>query len=197
VARWVFVCLSVFLLIGLIGCSRASSETTTAADPDRAYFEKVRAGAYQLSVTAASLATAVDASTAAEAVAPKSGEIHEALLDAKDYLDSCGSAVSDFSGEPPAFGTYKAEMKEHKTELADSLQASCDAYIDLNEAIGCVDAVVDGASPKLKPKLEAYLDAMTTAQDDLGAAIEAFGGKIPDTDSGNEGDDGSDAAPSQ
>lgn len=148
-------------------------------DPDYPVYEKARAGSFQLSVASNSLVEALDAYTDTMKSAPKSGEVHEALLDVQDYLESAGDLVAKYIDEPVAFQTFKVGIKARKAKLGKAIQDSNDAYQDLNEATGVIESM-NVSNPALTAKLEALSDAIDSAQDDLASAIEALGGPPPD-----------------
>ena len=148
-------------------------------DSDYPVYEKARAGSFQLSVASASLASAVDQHTAAMSVAPRSGEIHEALLDIQDYLESSGDLIAKYIDEPVPFNTFKLNIKARKAKLQKAIQDSTDAYTDLGEALGVIDAI-EPPNSKVRTALDSLADSLSTAQDDLASAIQALGGKVPE-----------------
>lgn len=148
-------------------------------DPDYPLYEKVRAGSFQLSVSSNSVVEALDAFTDALKAAPKSGEVHEAMLDIQDYLESAGDLIAKYIDEPVPFSTFKLNTKARSAKLKKAIQDSADAYQDLIEADGVLQSV-KVTSPSLQEKLQALEDAIASAQDDLASAIEAMGGPPPD-----------------
>lgn len=149
------------------------------SDPDYPLYEKVRAGAFQLSVASSSIVEAMDALNDAAERAPKSGADHEAMLDIRDYLESAGDLVAKHIDEPPPFKTFKLSIEARSTKLKRAIQDANDAYEDLSEADGLIQSlkVSNGA---LETKLQTLSDAIAAAQDDLASALEAMGAAPPD-----------------
>jgi len=148
-------------------------------DPDYPLYEKTTAGSFQLSVSSNSIVDAVDSFNDALKSAPKSGQVRDAMLDIQDYLESAGDLVAKHIDEPPPFSTFKLNIKARSTRLKQAIQDANDAYQDLTEADGVLQAV-KVSSPALEDKLQALEDAISSAQDDLASAIEAMGGAPPD-----------------
>lgn len=161
----------------LSGCRRSPTEAQMS-DPDYPLYEKVRAGAFQLSVASASIVAAVEALDGALRAAPKAGEPHEALLDVRDYLESAGDLIAKHIDEPPPFPAFKPGAAKWAGRLRQAAQDANDAYMDLAEADGLVQSI-EAPGPALNGKLQELSDAIAAAQDDLASALEAMGAPPP------------------
>lgn len=160
------------------GCRRSETESQMR-DPGYPLYEKVRAGAFQLSVASNSAVEAMDAFNEAMKLAPKSGEDHEAMLDIQDYLESAGDLIAKHIDEPPPFKTFKLGLEARAARLQKAIQDANDAYQDLGEADGLILSL-KVSNPAFQAKLQALSDSIASAQDDLASALEAMGAPPPD-----------------
>ncbi len=141
------------------------------ADPDGAVSEQLRAGAVQL---AAAGATIQDALASVRSLASRArGDVKTALEGAADYVDSAGSTAADAASDPPSDDEVRADFQRADDDRKRRIEAGEDAYRDLSEARGILDALSEQG-----PQYGACRELIEVAMDDVEEAVTAFGGKI-------------------
>lgn len=140
-------------------------------NPDAALEEQLRQGAVQMTAAGDSIQSALDE---AKRVASKlSGDAKEAAQDVVDFLDSAGASVADASADAPDEDAVKKDFAAADDERKRRIGIGNDAYRDLEQALGTVNDLRE-----LLEGLGTLHDLVTLAVDDLGDAIEAFGGIV-------------------
>jgi len=180
VKGWAVLLVAVVLAGG--GCRRPPADAEVT---EHAYhlYEKVRAGTFQLSAASQSAVEAIDALNKALEAAPRSGEIHDALMDVSDYLESAGDLIARHIDEPPPFATFKRNLEAQQARLSQAIQDAGDAYQDLAEADGLLQTI-QSSDAVFQKRLQDLERAIAAAQDDVASALEAMGGPPPDIASG-------------
>ncbi|MBS1723646.1 MAG: hypothetical protein JSS66_11900 [Armatimonadetes bacterium] len=169
-----------FMVLGA-GCQKkqefvynAPQETSYSREPDNpdaALEEQLRSGSVQMAAASDSIQAALD--EAKRVVKKLSGDAKESAQDVVDFLDSAGEGVADAAAEPPDGAAIKKDFSAADDERKKRIATGNDAYKDMEEALGTVTDMkgqVDGLSSLEK--------LVTLAIDDLGDAIEAYGGKV-------------------
>lgn len=178
------------MLIAAIGCSGPKPAATVVTnedkpvevagsatvvppvdDADRLY-QQLRAGAYQLNAALDAMETALAAN---RKLAGKAGDVGAAAKDIEEILNSAGSTAGDYT-EPPTLEQVRKEFAaqdDYRLKAVDDLN---DARLEVIEAAGSVDSLLDGGGGPDAADLNALADAIDEVVDVLKAAIEALGG---------------------
>ena len=179
----------------LLGCQgNAGGNTTSAgtsntgksgepADPKRALFEQVHSGLVQLSGSLSSLDDAYKEGLSLQQILK--GEERDAARDINDLIDSAAKGLAEFDDEPPEFDTFEQEMAKFDQMRVSAIEALNDSLIDLREAMGTAQAMMEQASENDKDRFQRLRDLIEVAAGDVADTVEAFGGTVDSQESGN------------
>ena len=186
--RWIFALgLCLFCLGCHSGGSKDTPPTSQAAvpkagaptDPDKALYEQVRSGSYQIS---AAIDTIEETRKSMKDMASRqSGQTQRVIMSVASMLDKAGSRLAEYGDEPPTFEKFKADFSAQDDRRLKAIDAAGLALDDLNDAQDLVEKLIVTKPPEEeKNKLEdadSALDGCTAAVAD---AIKAMGGKVED-----------------
>lgn len=192
--------LSSLLVFCLSGCSKKSggtvyeppSNTSYGAEPTNPDVElatKLREGSVQMAAASDSIQSALK--EAKHVVASLQGEAKEAAQDIVDFLDDAGESVADAASDPPDEATVKSNFAAADDTRKKRIQDGNDAYRSMEQSLGTLDSLRSGVDG-----LETLGDLITLAMDDLGDAIEAFGGVVESEEENQPDDASKDSKPS-
>ncbi|MDR3688449.1 MAG: hypothetical protein P4L46_03655 [Fimbriimonas sp.] len=185
--RW---CLALLALLACFGCSsgakparRPDPAPTVAtkpgppADPDRALYEQVKSGAYQISGAMDAIEQA--RKTAKDMAERETGNTKKALLAIAKNLDGAGVALSEYSNDPPPFAEFKTEFAAQDDRRLKAIDACGDVLDNLNDTQDIVAALLKSNPPE--PEKTQLDNASSDLDGCIGAvedSIKAMGGKV-------------------
>ncbi len=149
-------------------------------DPDKALYEQVRSGNYQINAAIDSIEEA--RKTAKQMAGREKGDTQHALQTIAGFLDKAGSNLADFADEPPSFEEFKADFKaqdENRLKAIDQATKSLDL---LGDAQDVVESLLTSKPPEPeKSQLESSDTALDGCIASLEEAIRAMGGKVSES----------------
>jgi len=159
--------------------TKATTKATVPTDPDKALYEQMRSGAYQIS---AAIDTIEETrKTMKDMASRQTGQTQRVIMTVASILDKAGSRLAEYGDAPPTFEKFKADFSAQDDRRLKAIDAAGLALDDLNDAQDVVEKLIDTKPPEEeKSKLEdadASLDSCTAAVAD---AIKAMGGKVED-----------------
>lgn len=140
-------------------------------------YERLRSGAFQLEATADSIEAAFDAAVALRNRAPKKTDLHSALLDLADYLDSAGAAVSEIAAAPDSADTVSKDLPAYESQLKEVLQVATNAERDLEEAQDIASSLLEAATGEAHETFQSLFDQVNQALEDVKGAVAALKGE--------------------
>jgi hypothetical protein len=178
--------LGLLACLALSGCSKAGSQSADAqvvkkaaapVDPDRALYDQVRSGAYQIS----SAVDAIEAvrKTARDMASQQQGATQKALSAIATSLDDAGKALADFGDDPPAFEEFKKNFAAQDDRRLKAIDAANQSLSDLGDAQDTLSDLLDSHPPE--PENTALTNADSALDDcvqTLEDAVKAMGGKV-------------------
>lgn len=170
------------LVLGAIACSQKKDDTVLQppsdtsfnaepANPDEALATQLSEGSVQMAGASESLQSALK--EAKRVAASLKGEAHEGAQDIVDFLDDAGEAVAEAAADPPTKEDIKKDFAASDDSRKKRIQDGNDAYRSMEQSLGTLESLRSGVDG-----LETLGDLITLAMDDLGDAIEAYGGVI-------------------
>ena len=140
-------------------------------DPDKALTEQLRQGSVQMAAASDSVESAL--AEAKKAVKQLSGDAKTAAQDVVDLLDDAGATITEASADPPTEADVKKNFSAADDDRKKRIAAGNDAYRSIETALGTLEGLQQQVTG-----LTSLKDTITLAIDDLGDAIEAYGGKV-------------------
>lgn len=185
------VLLAAILGVSLFGCGRnegpaasaggAPGATTTSGAPkDEAttLLEQQRGGAYQIDVAMGHMEHAMN--LVRPLAVDKPDETKEALQNIVDMLDSAGATIIEFN-DAPTLDKIKENFKEQDDRRLKAIEEADDARQEVEQAKGIITDLLASEPPAdVKTSLTEIDESIEEALDALEAAIEAFGGTVPE-----------------
>lgn len=183
--------LAAILGLTLVGCGRneatpASGGTggpvaTAGSEPKdeaTALLEQLRGGSYQIDVAMGGMEKAMN--LVRPLAVDKPAETKEALQNIADMLDSAGGTIIEFN-DAPSLETIKENFKANDDRRLKAIEEADDARQEVEQAHGIVAELLASEPPAdVKASLDQINDAIEETLDALEAAIEAFGGTVPE-----------------
>jgi hypothetical protein len=177
-------------LLAVSGCgskrSPAGSPTipTVAApkpvDPEKALYEEVRDGTYQVQAALDSLDSANDQAQKLSKVA--GGTAARGFKDLLKKLSTAGRDLSDYSEDPPSFEDFKQDLSNQDEFRLNAIDSANDALGELADAQDIVDMLLAGAPPDVKPQVQKLQDTLDETVDATESSVTSFGGKLDEDD---------------
>lgn len=147
------------------------------ADPERALFEQVRSGTYQINAAMDSIEEA--RKTAKEMAARETGQTQHALLTIASNLDDAGGTLSDFADDPPPIEKFKSDFATQDDRRLKAIDGANDALDAVHDAQDLVEALLKSNPPEPEKtqlsEADSALDGCVEAVED---AIKTMGGKV-------------------
>lgn len=186
------VVLAALILLALAGCGNkdggtqavppastgAPSSSEGPKDEATALLEQLRGGAYQIDVAMGSMEVAMN--RVRPLMADNPAETKEALQNIADMLDSAGATLIEFN-DAPTIEQVRANFKENDDRRLKAIDEADDARQEVEQARTIVSDMLHSEPPaEIKSKLEEIDTAIDEALDAIEAAIEAFGGTVPE-----------------
>jgi enamine deaminase RidA (YjgF/YER057c/UK114 family) len=155
-----------------------TASTSEPKDEATALLEQLRGGSYQADVAMGSMEVAMN--RVRPLAAQNAEETREALQNIADMLDSAGATLSEFT-DAPTLEEIRANFKENDDRRLKAIEEADDARKEVEQAKGIVaDMLLSEPPADVKATLDEIDTAIDEALDAIEAAIEAFGGTIPD-----------------
>lgn len=175
----------------LAGCGRnegapaqggsGTPPTSNGAEPKdeaTALLEQLRGGSYQIDVAMGGMERAMN--LVRPLAVNKPDETREALQNVADMLDSAGATIIEFN-DAPTLDKIRANFKENDDHRLKAIEEADDARQEVEQARGIVTELIASEPPAdVKASLDEIDNAIEETLDALEAAIEAFGGTIPE-----------------
>ncbi len=180
-----------FLVLGLIclGCSSGGAsvaeptpskvlkKASPPTDPDRALYEQIRSGIYQ--INAAMDAIEETRKTAKKMAGRELGETQSTLNAIAKILDTVGENLSEFASDPPEFDKFKADFAAQDERRLKAITVANESLGDLYDAQDLVEKLLSSKPPE--PEKTQLEDADATMDDCISGveeAVKAMGGKV-------------------
>lgn len=148
-----------------------TSYNAEPTDPDEALATELREGSVQMAAASDSIASAL--AEAKKVVSEQPSDYKPAAQDIADFLDDAGESIAEAASEPPTLEDVKRNFAVADDQRKQRIKDANDAYISMEQAIGTIETI-----PADVPGFDQLGDLITLAMDDLGDAIEAYGGKV-------------------
>lgn len=109
----------------------------------------------------------------------------DAVRDVNDLIDSAAKGLAEFDDEPPEYDVFEQDVAKYDKMRVSAIEALNDSLIDLREARGTSEALMDQASNEEKTQFQRLSDLIEVAAGDVADTVEAFGGTVDTGDKGN------------
>src|SRR5580698_1184853 len=87
---------------------QAVPKPSAPKDPERALYEKVRSGAYQINAAIDSIEEV--RKTTKDLAAHELGQTHEALMSIAKSVSDAGETIADYGADPPTFEQFQKDF---------------------------------------------------------------------------------------
>ncbi len=180
-------CLVIALLAIMgFGCGRSPAVNASASPPpkvtappatdEKALYEGVRSGYFQLSGVQATLEQAVGEVTGLSTKGD--ANLASVVTDLREALDSAGAGIADYTDEPPPFAEFSKDFAAQDEKRIRAIDAANDALHELEDASGLVSDLLGESKYAKNASLGDLADVIQLAIDDLTEAINSLGGKV-------------------
>jgi len=175
--------------VAVFGCSKAGSQITepatakprTPVNPEKALYDQVSSGAYQISAAIDSIEAV--RKTAREIASREKGNTQKALFAISASLDDAGKALADYGDDPPPFEEFKKNFAAQDDRRLKAISAANQSLSDLGDAQDTLSDLLDSHPPEPE---STELNNADSALDDCVQAVEgavkAMGGRVPAAD---------------